>query len=154
MVHPSDVAAPLFAVSQAAQLKKLHFCLFFRRKKKSQEKSKGMLCDRRQVCAIKEELQRPVGQQGSESDLTLPASAADLNGGLALPICHCHVSFARRQHYIPSPELYAFCIKEDSLCDSALLYHAQPEPGDGPDALTWLSRSANRAFLSLIRESY
>ena len=63
MGHPSDVAAPLLAMSQAAQLN-VPFLPLFQEKKKSQGKSRGMLRDPRQVCAIKEELQRAVGQQG------------------------------------------------------------------------------------------
>lgn len=39
-----------------------------------------------------------------------------------------------------------------SYIHPALLYQAQPV--NGPNALTWLSRSSNWAFLSLIRESY
>lgn len=64
--------------------------------------------------------------------------------------------FARRQRCIPRPEFNTFYMEElhplGSLCDPALLYHAQP--ANGPDALTWLSRSPNWALLSLIRESY
>lgn len=122
------------------------FCLFFR-VRRSQGESTGVLCDHPRGAADTGGTTRTgVGPQP-------PTSAADSNGSLAVSTRPCPVSFAQGQLYIPGPELNAlYRLEFQSIHSMFPLYRAQP--GTCSDALTWLSCSASRAFLSLIRQSY